>query len=134
MKDASLRHGLRQFSRFLFVGAINSVATFALYQLLLLAAPYRVAFTLSFFAGIMFSMVASAHIVFGRRLHFVSAASFTIYYIISYGLSLLILTAAVDRIMVSPRIAPIVVLVIMVPINFLGSRLALRMGSRGLSV
>ncbi|HEY0329448.1 MAG TPA: GtrA family protein [Rhodopseudomonas sp.] len=130
-QQAPLRHGLkRQFSRFVGVGVVNSVATFVLYQMLLLAMPYWLAFTLSFAAGLVFGMIAGARLVFGRKINLVSAASFSAYYVFSYALSLLILMVVVDRLQISARLAPLIVIAIMVPLNFLGSRYALSLRSQ----
>ena len=121
----SLRRLSGQFTGFVTVGAVNTVLTFLLYELLNLFMPYWLAFTLSFAAGIVFSLSANAGLVFGQRVTAKSAAYFLAFYLLSYAISLGIVTFLVEGLGVSSVIAPLGAIAVMVPINFLGVKRAL---------
>lgn len=125
VQEPARRGPAGQFSRFVGVGALNSLATFVLYQVLLLAIPYWLAFTVSFAAGLVFGLVAGARVVFNRRINPVSAMVFALYYVFSYLFSLLMLMVLVDQWGISARLAPLIVIAVMVPLNFIGARFAL---------
>jgi putative flippase GtrA len=113
-------------SRFLGVGALNSLLTFVIYQALLFLAPYRVAYTLSFALGIAFAAVMNARVVFGTRLTARAVLRFVAFYLANYALGLLVIVLLVERLGVSPVLAPLAAIVVLLPLSFFGSRLALR--------
>ena len=135
--DEQLRARLpNQMGRFIGVGAVNTVLTFALYQvLLLLLMPYWLAYTLSFAAGIVFAALVNARFVFDIGLGLGNAFRFALFYLASYVLGLVLLSLFVSELGISAAFAAFLVIPFMLPINFFGSRLALaeRGGSDGLS-
>ena len=109
---------IRQAWRFLLAGGMSTLLSLAVYQLLLFWLPYAVAFTLAFAAGIVFTGVVYARFVFevrptGRRF-----ASNAVYYVLSYGLSLAVLSALIDGLGLHERLAIILTIGVMVPLNF----------------
>ena len=109
----------RQARRFLLAGGINTLLTLAIYQCLLFWLPYTLAFTLAFVAGIVFTGLVYTRFVFtvrptGRR--FVSNA---LYYVLSYGVNLFILSILIDGLALHERIAIILTIGLMVPLNFI---------------
>ena len=56
----------REVVRYLLVGGLNTVATYALYLLLMRRIDYRAAYVLAFLAGIVLSAVLLRHVVFRR--------------------------------------------------------------------
>lgn len=109
--------------RFLGVGAANTVFTFLLYQLALLVVSYPVAYTISFVAGVVFAMVFQARAVFGVSLTVAAALRFVGFYLVSYGVGLLVLSLAVEWLGIPSQLAPFIVVAVMLPINFLGAQL-----------
>lgn len=129
MHELNKKHARRtiaQVGRFLGVGAVNTVFTFILYEALLLITSYRLAYTMSFVAGICFAAVAQSLVVFRVRLSMVSILRFVVLYLTSYVIGFLVLTLAIDIVGISPVLAPFLVVTIMLPINFLGGRLVFR--------
>ena len=115
----------REASRFVGVGALNTLLTFLLYQALLFAVPYQVAYTLSFAAGIVFSAVVNARVTFGTTLTARTGLRFAAFYLFNYGLGLALLTVLVEFGGISPVIAPVLAIVLLLPVSFFGSRIAL---------
>lgn len=111
---------------FLLAGASNSLLTFLLYQLLLLAVSYTLAFTAAFAAGIVYSATVYSTYVFGVRMRWTSLGVYGAYYCLSYGLSLALLHLVVRLFSVPDRLAIVLVMGLMVPVNFLSARLILR--------
>ena len=76
----------REGVRYLLVGGLNTVATYALYLLLMRRIDYRAAYVLAFLAGIVLSAVLLRRVVFrrpGRRYA-------NLYVAANYGLQLLL--------------------------------------------
>lgn len=117
-------------TRFLTVGILNSALTFALYQVLLFLVVYRAAYAASFGAGVLFAATMNAHVVFRVRLTFAAFLRFVGVYFINFFLGLSVISLAVERMYVPPRIAPILSVVVLLPVGFLGSRLALLRGGK----
>jgi putative flippase GtrA len=120
----SWRGLIRQIGRFGIVGAVNSVLTYVLYVLLLLVMSYSAAFTLSFAAGLVFSLLANAKITFGSRIRPASGLYFCLFYLLSYFVGLILIMFFIEVLRVPAALAPLAAMPITVPINFLGSRFA----------
>jgi putative flippase GtrA len=116
----------RQFGGFLAVGGVNTVLSLLLYEGLILFIPYWLAYALCFPAGIAFLLFANSRLVFGRRVTIASAASFVVYYLVTYGAGFAIVMVQVEAIGVPPGVAPLCAIAVMAPMNFIGSRFALR--------
>lgn len=116
---------IKSFLGFVSVGAVNTVLSILLYEILILFLPYRIAYLIPFPVGIAFLLYANANLVFGHAVTLMSAVLFTLFYMATYVAGFVLVIALVEWIGVPPAFAPIGVLVIMTPINFIGSRLAL---------
>jgi len=108
-----------QFARFLFVGAANTAASYAVYLLLLVAVDYRVAYTVAYAAGLVGGYLAHARFVFGARPGARSAASYVATYGAMYLASLLVLYVVVDRLSVPKALGMLAALAFTVPASFL---------------
>ena len=112
----------REVVRYLLVGGLNTVATYALYLLLMRRIDYRAAYVLAFLAGIVLSAVLLRHVVFrrpGRRYA-------NLYVAANYGLQLLLgslVVSAWGEWMHGPVwLAPAVAIAVCVPLVFLLQR------------
>lgn len=107
--------------RFALVGGINTLLTLALYQMALCWTGEKVAWTVAWAAGIGFVAVAYPKFVFTRgRMTWRRCLANSAYYVLSYGISLALLAGLV-ALGVHPRPAALLVVVGMVPINFVCS-------------
>jgi putative flippase GtrA len=114
-----------EFTRFLLVGLTNTLFSYVLYLLLLLAMPYIAAYTLSYCAGIVLSYFLNVHFVFKKRPSLASFLKFPFVYVIQYGLGVLVLWLLVGAGM-DPKLAMAGVIVVTIPVTFLASRFVLK--------
>jgi putative flippase GtrA len=114
-----------EITRFVWIGAIRTLLTLSFYQLLLLALPYWLAYTFSFSAGIALAALVNARFVFQSSLDKLRFLKFASFYMVSYLIGLTVLKTLVTNIGVAPAYAAFLVIPLMVPFNYVGSRLAL---------
>ncbi len=108
--------------RFLIAGGINTGLTWLLYLLLLIWLRYELAYALSYVAGIVVSYLISTRFVFRQRMRWRAALLFPLVYAVQFALGFLLLKLLVDRIGVPQALAPLLVIVLTLPITFLMSR------------
>lgn len=111
--------------RFVLTGAINTLATYALYLGLLPHAGYRLAYTVAYLAGIALAYLLNIQFVFRVRCTLTGLALFPLVYVIQYLLGISSLYAAVDLFGVPEQFALLVSIGVTVPVTFLLSRLVL---------
>jgi len=116
---------------FLAVGVTYTAFTFLLYEVLLLFLSYTISYSISFCAGIVFSASFNARYSFGVRLTSTRFFNFSAVYAAIYVAGLGLMTLCIEVFGVDPTVAPILVIVVLVPLNYLGSRTALAGLRRG---
>jgi putative flippase GtrA len=121
-----LRAELARLAGFVAVGVFNTAVTFGLYQLFLLFVRYEIAFTLSFASGIGISYVLNGRLVFDSRLSLRRGLTYAGYYLLIYLVNLGLVRLAVEVGDISPVWAPLLVLCVTIPMNFIGAKLILR--------
>jgi putative flippase GtrA len=121
-----LRAEAARLAGFLAVGAFNTAATFGIYQLFLLVFRYEIAFTISFVSGIAISYYLNGRFVFGGRLNLKRLLVYAAYCLASYLLNLGLIRFVVEIWGISPVWAPLLVLCVTTPLNFLAAKLILR--------
>ena len=121
--DGLLAQGLR----FVGVGAVNTLGTLALYQLLLFVMSYTPAYAISWIAGLAFVNLAYPYFVYGkRRTTRRQTLLNSCYYLGSFALSWALLYGFTHLLQVNPRWSILLVLALVVPLNFLVTRLIYR--------
>jgi putative flippase GtrA len=115
----------QQFTRFLQVGVLNTVCTYLLYLALIPVVPYVIAYLISFVVGVLISAWLNARYSFTSHLTVGTLVRFTIIYMVSFALSVQLLMFFVEIMEINPKIAPLIVLAVFTPLNFLASRFAL---------
>jgi len=123
---------LGQGLRFITVGALNTLGTLALYQLLLFVVPYMAAYALAWLAGLFFVNVAYPRFVYGkpavtRR----DTALNSGYYLLSFIASWALLHLFTSTAGIQARLSVFLVLAVVVPINFMVTRLIYRPQGKG---
>lgn len=111
-------------------GVINSVSTYVIYVLIVLAAPYAVAYTISYVAGIGISFLLNTSYVFRAAPTKRAAAQYPFVYAVQYLVGLIGLHLLVRYLGVDARIAPLITLLVTVPLSFVLSRRVIRGRSR----
>jgi putative flippase GtrA len=115
-----------EFARFIFFGAVNTAITFAIYVCLLWLVTYSVAYTISYVAGIFMSYWLNAMFVFRERLSIGRALQYPLVYLVQYLLGLGLLFLLVEVANISKVVAPLLIVVLTLPITFLLSRYLIR--------
>lgn len=115
-----------QAARFVVAGAVNSGVTYLAYLALLKWFSYRWAFSLSYVAGILLSFVLSSRFVFRVPLSWRNLVRYPAVYVLQYLLGYAVIYVAVGRVGLDPRLGPLAVLAVTVPVSFLSSRRLLR--------
>ncbi|WP_312704372.1 GtrA family protein [Stenotrophomonas lactitubi] len=121
----SLRASLPTIVRFLAGGALNTGSTFVLYWLLLLVVEFRVAYAISFVAGILLSYVINTKFVFRTDYSLRKVILFPLVYLATYLAGAVVLDLSVSRFGVDPRIAPFISICATLPLTYLLSKLVL---------
>ncbi|EIF33060.1 putative membrane protein [Burkholderia sp. Ch1-1] len=115
-----------RFKRFLVSGAVNTLATYILYLLLLEFLPYTWAYTITYAAGIALGYLLSAKWVFKKDLSVRTAASYPLVYLINYAIGIGILKLCVRVLHVPAQVAPLIVICVTVPVMFILTRAIFR--------
>lgn len=113
-------------ARFLLVGGFNTAATYAIYLLLLTVLSYSIAFTVSFACGVLISYSLNTTLVFGTSFRWSRFGVFPLIYVGQYLLGLTVLHFLISYVAMSPRVAPLVVVAITIPVTFLLTRALLK--------
>ena len=79
--------------RFLIAGGINTLATYLLYLAVLLVAPYPLAYSLSYAAGIIISFILNSRFVFRVPLRWSRLLRYPVVYVAQYLLGLCVIYA-----------------------------------------
>lgn len=112
--------------RFLVGGLLNTGLTYGLYFLLQKLFFYQIAYALAYASGIVFSYWFNASIVFKTPLSWKGLFTYPVVYVVQYGASALLLGVLIERLRIPPHLAPLLVLVVMIPLTFFLSRWVLR--------
>jgi len=119
---------VRVFPRYIVAGALNTLATYALYLALLHVMPYLWAYVVTYGVGIVLGYVLNACWVFRHRPSVRTAAGYPLVYAANLALGAGLLAALVEVIGMPREWAPLVVLGIMVPLMFLLTRALFQRG------
>ena len=107
------------FQKFLLAGALNTLFTYLIYLLLLNFTDYRISFTCSFVIGIIISYALNSFMVFGVSLSWRKLFQYPVIYFIQYALAFVLLNIEVEMMGLDPRIAPLINVVLLIPLTFL---------------
>ena len=115
----------KQVLLFAVAGLARTVLGYLLYLLLLRFLPYWLAFTTCYVATLAFSFYLNGRYVFEASVTARRAIRYVLIYCINYLLSLGVLMLAVEVLYLGPVVAPLCVIAVMFPVNFLAERFAL---------
>lgn len=113
------REGAGRGLRFLLWGVTNTAFTYAVYLLLKIIIPYQWAYFIAYALGVIFAYWFNARWVFRVPLSWQGLFSYPIVYILQYFLSALFLGTLVEKLGVGVNLAPIYVVVALLPITYL---------------
>ena len=113
----------REIVAFLIVGLSNTVLTYVTYLGLLQLLDYRWAYTGAFIVGLLYTGLLNIRVTFAHHPTLVAWVVFAIYYSLYWIFSVALLHLLVDGLGIDERYAPLVLLPIVVPVNFVVTRL-----------
>ena len=116
--------------RYLIAGGINTLATYLIYLTVLAVAPYPLAYSLSYGAGIVLSFVLNSRFVFRAPLRWRRLLQYPVVYVVQYALGYAVLYAAVELVGMGPSLGPVLVVAVTVPVSFVLTRRILAGGDR----
>lgn len=111
-----------EFFRFILFGGINTLAGYLIYALLLRFFPYLVAYSIMYILVVSGSYVLASKFVFGQKLGLSKAVRYPLVYIVQYLLGIISLYFFVELLNVNKLVAPLLVVMLAVPISFFLSR------------
>jgi len=124
---ALLARALRlELFRFVIAGGINTLLTLALYWLLLAWFEYRVAYTISFVAGIVSGFAFNTYAVFRVPWSWMRLLAFPSVHAVNYVVGLAIVWLSVRVFGIDERLAPVVAAVAIIPLNFMMTRFVIK--------
>lgn len=121
---------MQTWARFGLSGVANTLISISVYQAALLFTGHLPAYIIGYAAGIAVAYVLYARHVFQARRSMASLGAFTVFYIAAGVVGGLINTWLIDGQQVHARLAIVATILLMLPINFLGSRACLRVGQK----
>jgi len=116
----------REFYRFVFWGGVNTLAGYLFYLFLLFFLPYLISYSIAFVFSIFVSYVLNSKYVFNQELGLRKAIKYPVVYVNQYVLGAVSLYLLVHFLAISKFVAPLLVVVITIPVTFLLSRRILR--------
>jgi len=112
----------REFLRFIFWGALNSLTGYLIYVLLLQFLPYLVSYSIAYVCGVFLSYFLNSKFVFKQELKLSKAVKYPLVYLTQYLVGLALLYTLVQFLRVNRVWAPLLVVLMTIPITFLMSR------------
>ncbi|MEO8779684.1 MAG: GtrA family protein [Rhodanobacter sp.] len=120
--------GASSFLRFLISGGINTAVTYAVYLGLLGVLGYKIAYSIAYVVGIVLAFLINRLFVFQTHRGWRSMVLFPFVYLAQYLVSLAVLWAWVEHLHMSSKLAPLIAIVITIPLTFVLSRLVFGRG------
>jgi putative flippase GtrA len=108
----------------------RTCVTYVIYILALEFTTYRVAYSISFAAGVVIAFVLHGQWVFRSGLSVRAALQFPLVYAVQYALGLFLLGIFVERMGIPIRLAPLLVVACSVPITFALTRVVFKSNGR----
>ena len=111
-----------EFSRFIVIGFVNSVLTYVIYLFFHLFMEYRIAYSVSYITGIFTSYYLNSRYVFMYKFNFIKALQYPVVYMVQYVIGVSSLYVFVEMFNISEIVAPILTVLITMPVTFYLSR------------
>lgn len=111
------------FLRFLISGGVNTGATYAVYLGMLQITEYKTAYTIAYIFGVVLAFSINLLFVFQTHRGWRSVVLFPFVYVVQYLTSLGLIWLWVERLRLPKELAPLIAIVVTIPLTFLLSRL-----------
>ena len=111
-----------KFIKFIGAGAINTVASYLLYVILVLFLSYQISYAISFVFGIILSFILNTKYVFEVDQTIKKIVLFPFVYLVQYLLGAVMLNFIVELIGINKFFAPLIVTICLLPVSYLLSK------------
>ncbi|VVP11904.1 hypothetical protein PS865_03406 [Pseudomonas fluorescens] len=114
--------GATIFGRFVLSGGFNTIATYALYLILLGFFSYQISYAVAYVSGVILAYYLNSKLVFKSNQGLRSVLLFPLVYVIQYIWNGFVLWVAVEKFGVNSEFALLVVILLFVPVSYFLSR------------
>lgn len=111
-----------KFVKFIGVGGINTILSYAAYIFLALFLNYQLSYALAYLLGIAFSFVLNARYVFETEQTMKKFALFPFVYVVQYLAGALMMNFSIERLGIDIFAAPLIVAVALIPLSYFLSK------------
>jgi len=113
------------------MGGVNTLLSYGVYVAALQITSYQVAYSISYFLGILISYYLNTVFVFKSSFSLVKAFKYPVVYVVQYLLGVFLLVVLVEWLGVDAYFAPIAVIVLTIPVTYYLSRKIIEGSSGG---
>ena len=110
----------------MFWGGVNTLAGYLIYAFLLLFLPYLICYTVAFIINIFLSYFLNSKFVFNQKLGLSKAIRYPLVYLGQYLIGTISLYLLVEILKVNKLVAPLLVVVLTIPVTYYLSRRIVR--------
>jgi len=104
------------------VGGLNTVLSYLIYLIFVYFISYLIAYTIAFALSIVISYSLNTYYVFNAPWRWRKLVQFPIVYLVQYIASILLMSLLIEYMAVDERVAPLVVVVLVLPITYVLSK------------
>lgn len=108
--------------RFVIAGAINTLLSILIYQVMLFVAGHVLAYGIAYVATVVTAYYLYSRHVFGAALSGRRFAAFAVFYVLSWAIGSVINAALIEQLGWHARLAIFATVAVMLPINYWGSK------------
>lgn len=116
----------KEFIKFVVVGIVNTASTYLIYLMLLNVLSYTLSYTVSYICGIFISYVLNSYYVFKEEFNYKKMIQYPLVYVVQYVINAVMLYLLVDYLKLEKEYAPLVVILLTIPITYIFSRLIIK--------
>lgn len=116
--------------KFVIAGALNTLLSIIVYQLMLYVAGHVVAYAVGYMSSIAVAYYLYARHVFNAPMTPGRFLAFTVFYLFTWFAGTLVNAALIEYLGLHARLAIFATVAIMLPVNYFGSRRCMRAGGR----
>lgn len=124
---------VRRWLSFLVGGGLNTGLTYCLYLFLSYLIDYQVAYAIAYAAGIIFAYFFNSKVVFKVEQSWLGMLIYPTIYLVQYILGALLLGLLVEYLHLHKAIAPILVIVLLLPSSYLLNKVVLKITHKKLA-
>lgn len=117
---------VRRWISFLIGGGLNTGLTYCLYLLLSYLIDYQIAYAVAYVAGIVFAYFFNSKVVFKVEHSLIGMLIYPTIYLVQYIFGALLLNLLVEHLHLHKAIAPILVILLLLPSSYLLNKIVLK--------